>query len=169
MLYLIPPHPTPARHDAATGVELSALFRGPALEVAALNYQPWPDGTGGFYRATFENGEVLEAHDGAVAATIGVAWEQGRPVHVLTQGAEVIAARLAPPRPKPLGDLPADLATQLQLSLVLEDVARGLYDAAGIEAGQRDAWPDWTAVDSDVREIHRAAALIALRAVRGAR
>lgn len=168
MLHLIHSQTTPVR-DGASGVDVSALFKGPALKVVALEYQPWPDNKGGFYLATFETGELLEAHDAAVAATIGVAWEQDRPVHVLTLGEEVIAAKLGPPRPAPLADLPADLATQLQLSLAIEEVARGLYDAAGIEVGQRAAWPDWKDVDADVREIHRAAALIALNVVRGGR
>jgi hypothetical protein len=157
------------RHTATTpapvpGIDLSAMFSGPAIELVDMQFRPWPDGKGGFYFATFENGEVLEVHDLAISATLGVAMEQERPVHLCTVGEELVAVRLAPERQPPVAEMiAADLAMQMQLSLLSEDIAKALFDAAGIQAHQREAWPAWADVHPDVRETYRCAALSAMR------
>lgn len=81
------------------GIDISVLFTGPALWLVDMQVSPTPDGRDWSYVATFETGEVLEVHDAAVAATLGVAMEQARPVQIAALGQELVAARLAPKPP----------------------------------------------------------------------
>jgi len=85
---------TPMQVPTGLTLALMLLGRAPACQVAAFTFQPWPDGSGGYHVATLNTGEVLEAHDAAVAATLQVAHDTGRLVHVFAEAGEVLIARL---------------------------------------------------------------------------
>jgi len=161
---------TPRQVSAPLAFEWSAFHQTPPQAVIDLQFRPWPSGNGGYHLVTLENGEVLEAHDVAVAAAAGVALEQGRRVQVITDTSELLAVRMVPREPGPSpAPRPLDLVTQMALSLVVEDIARHLYRAEVLQAGSGAHGPVFEAAAGDVRARHRAAAEAAVRQTGAAR
>lgn len=133
----------------------------PAREVIDLRFHAAPN----TYAVTLEDGEVLYAStspNGAIVATLAYAFKTGRRVEVGRNETWLVAVRLDPVKARrPAVANPRRV--EFELALEVEELARGLFRAAGLQACCEIGELTFDTAEPNVRATFRAAALAAVR------
>lgn len=146
--------------QAIAGAEAPEFDGTPAREVIDLRFHAAPN----TYAVTLEDGEVLYAStspNGAIVATLAYAFKTGRRVEVGTDETQLVAVRLEAATRRPPAASP--LRVQFELSLEVEDLARGLFRAAGLQSQCDVDGLTFETTSPTVRATFREAALVAVR------